>query len=70
MINFRHEVFKLQKQPPDVFYKKAVLKNFVKFTGKHLCQSLFFNTVAGTNESAIGLDHFDGAKRAEKFSLM
>ena len=27
--------------------KKGVLRNFVKFTGKHLCQSLFFNKVAG-----------------------
>ena len=26
---------------------KGVLKNFAKFTGKHLCQSLFFNKVAG-----------------------
>ena len=25
----------------------GVLKNFIKFTGKHLCQSLFFNKVAG-----------------------
>ena len=31
----------LQKQPPEVFYKKGVLKNFVKFTGKQQCQSLF-----------------------------
>ena len=23
-----------QKQPPEVFYKNGVLKNFVKFTGK------------------------------------
>ena len=32
--------------------KKDVLKNFAKFTGKHLCQrcqSLFFNKVAGLN---------------------
>ena len=29
-----------QKQPPEI-YKKAVLKNFVIFTGKHLCRSLF-----------------------------
>ena len=29
----------------DVFCKKGVLKNFAKFTGKHLCQSLFFNKV-------------------------
>ena len=27
--------------------RKIVLRNFEKFTGKHLCQSLFFNKVAG-----------------------
>ena len=27
--------------------KKGVLENFTKFTGKHLCQSLFFKKVAG-----------------------
>ena len=27
--------------------KKDVLKCFTKFTRKHLCQSLFFNKVAG-----------------------
>ena len=27
--------------------KKSVLRNFEKFTGKHLCQSIFFNKVAG-----------------------
>ena len=26
--------------------KKGVLRNFLGFTGKHLCQSLFFNKVA------------------------
>ena len=26
---------------PEVFCKKSVLKNFAKFTGKHLCQRLF-----------------------------
>ena len=26
---------------PEVFCKKGVLKNLTKFTGKHLCQSLF-----------------------------
>ena len=31
-----------EKQPPEVFCKKYGLKNFAKFTGKHLCQSLFF----------------------------
>ena len=29
------------------FVKRGVLRNFTKFTGKHLCQSLFFNKVAG-----------------------
>ena len=28
---------------PEVFRKKDVLRNFRKFTEKHLCQSLFFN---------------------------
>ena len=27
-------------------YRSSVLKNFAKFTGKHLCQSFFFNKVA------------------------
>ena len=31
----------------ELFCKKAVIRNFTKFTGKHLCQSLFFNKVAG-----------------------
>ena len=42
------EVFRgLQKQPPEVFYKKGVLRNFAKFTEKHLCQRLFLNKVGG-----------------------
>ena len=32
--------------------KKGVLRNFTKFTGKHLCQSLFFNKVAGLRPEA------------------
>ena len=28
-------------------YEKGVLRNFAKFTGKPLCQSPFFNEVAG-----------------------
>ena len=30
---------------PEVFCQKGVLRNFAKFTGKHLCQSLFFNKI-------------------------
>ena len=42
-----------QKQLPDVFYKKGVLKNFAKFIGKHLCQSLSFNKFAGLRPAAL-----------------
>ena len=35
---------------PEVFCKKGVLRNFAKLTGKHRCQSLFFNIVAGSTE--------------------
>ena len=38
--NLRHGLNK-QRQPPEVLYKKAVFKFFAKFTGKHLCWSLF-----------------------------
>ena len=41
--SFSEQLF--QKQLP-VFYKIAVLKNFTKFSGKQLYQSLFFNKVA------------------------
>ena len=30
---------------PEVFCEKGALKNFTKFTGKHMWQSLFFNKV-------------------------
>ena len=32
---------------PEVFCKKGVLRNFTTFTGKRLCQRLFFNKVVG-----------------------
>ena len=33
--------------------KKGVFRNFTKFTGKHLCQSLFFNKVAGLRPTTL-----------------
>ena len=42
-----------QKQPSEVFCKKGVLGNFAKFTGKHMCQSLFFNEVAGSRPATL-----------------
>ena len=38
---------------PEVFYKKGVPRNFAKFIGKHLCQSLFFNKVAGPRPATL-----------------
>ena len=37
----------VQKQPPESFYTKSCSRNFVNFTGKHLCQCLFSNKLAG-----------------------
>ena len=39
-----------------VFCKKGVLKSFSKLTGKHLCQSFFFNKVAGHASNFIYKD--------------
>ena len=36
-----------------VLCKKSVLRKFIKFTGKHLCQSLFFNRVAGLRPATL-----------------
>ena len=33
--------------------EKGVLRNFTKFTGKHLCQSFFFNKVAGLSPATL-----------------
>ena len=36
-----------------MFYEKGVLKNFEKFTKKHLCVSLLFNKVAGLRPATL-----------------
>ena len=38
---------------PKVFCKKGVLRNFGKFTRKNLCQSLFFNKIAGQRPTTL-----------------
>ena len=40
-----HETITNRSSRPEVFCEKDVLRNFVKFTGRHLCQSLFLNKV-------------------------
>ena len=45
---------------PEAFCEKGVLRNFAKVTGKHLCQSLFLNKVAGLRRATLlkkGLRH-------------
>ena len=42
-----------QKHFSEVFYKKGVLRYFAIFTGKHLCQSLFFNKIAGLRPATL-----------------
>ena len=51
--------YNFQKQPHVLWkqrrysMKKAVLRNFAKFTGKHLCRSLFFNNVTGLRPATL-----------------
>ena len=44
---------KLRSSRPEVFCKKGALRNFAKLTGQHLCQSLFFNKVAGLRPATL-----------------
>ena len=43
----------IQKQSPGGVLQKGVLKNYLKFTGKHLCQNLFFNKAAGLRPATL-----------------
>ena len=43
---------------PGVFGKKGVLRYFTKFTGKYLCQSLYFNKVAGLRRIPVNFAKF------------
>ena len=52
--NLFQEPFKRAKYRgsyPEMFCRKGAFRNFIKFTGKHLCQSLFFNKCAGLRYS-------------------
>ena len=48
-----HKLFLFRSSHPEVFYKKGVLRNFEKFTGRHLCQSLVLNKVAGLRAATL-----------------
>ena len=46
------EVYENTRSSYQRCYIKGVLINFAKFTGKHLCQGLFLNKVAGLRPQA------------------
>ena len=47
-VDLRHfEIKKYRSSHQRCSMKKGVLRNFTKFTRKNMCQSLFFNKVAG-----------------------
>ena len=46
-------MLKVWKIKQKLFSKKCVLRNFAKFTGKHLYQSLFLNKVAGLRPATL-----------------
>ena len=48
---YHYHLFKSSR--PELFCKKGVLKNFAKFAGKDLCQSLFFNKVASLRPATL-----------------
>ena len=54
-VNLSHDQKKTRSSRPEVFCIKGVLRNFTKFTGKRLCQSLFFNKVAGLRPQACNV---------------
>ena len=49
-----------EKYDEQVFYKKTLLKTFVIFTGKHLCQSLMFNKMQARPATSLKRDSNTG----------
>ena len=48
--------------------KKGVLRNFAKFIAKHLCQSFFFNKVAGLRPATLSKKRLWHRCSTEKFA--
>ena len=53
LLNGNHINSHIRSSRPGVFCKKGVLRNFTKFTGKHLWQSLVFNEVSGLRPTTL-----------------
>ena len=47
------KVCSIQKQSSGGACKKAAIENFLILTEKHLCQSIFFNKVAGLTQKQV-----------------
>ena len=56
--NFKKVYAYLRSSHRTCFVKKGVLKNFADFTGKHLCQRLFFNKVGGLRLQPYSVLHW------------
>ena len=52
-LDFEMATTEFRSSRPEVLCKKGVLRNFAKFIGKHLGQSLFFNKVAGLSPATL-----------------
>ena len=46
-------IIKFRSSRPEVLPKKVALKSIAKLTGNHLCQSFFFNKVAGLRPTTL-----------------
>ena len=53
VITCNNKTKKYRSSRPEEFCKKRVLRDFVKFTGKDLCHSLFFKKVAELRPSTL-----------------
>ena len=42
-----------KSSPPEVFFYKGILRNFAKFSGKHLCLGLSFDKIPGLRPATL-----------------
>ena len=70
MVNFQFKSISEADAGGVLKKKKGVLRNFAKFTGKHLCLIIFFDSVAGVSLATLLkkiLQHRCFPKNLEKF---
>ena len=67
----KSEYFKIVRSSrSEVFCKKGFLKNFAKFTGKHLCESLFFNNIASSRPATLLKERLCNFSKKETLAQM